>query len=74
MMGKARGKEEEEGVYNEIWGGVEVSPLSNFKYSRWRPRLLPRRKFLLFRFFLPQISHVLANMHVLGSTDGVDRV
>ena len=28
------------GVYNEIWGGVEVSPLSNFKYSRWRPRWL----------------------------------
>ena len=36
------------GVYNEIRGGVEVSPLSNFKYSRWRPRWLPRRKFLLF--------------------------
>ena len=39
------------GVYNEIWGGVEVSPLSNFKYSRWRPRWFPRRKFLLFRCF-----------------------
>ena len=39
------------GVYNEICGGVEVSPLSNFKYSRWRPRWLPRRKFLLFRCF-----------------------
>ena len=39
------------GVYNEIWGGVEVSPLSNFKYSRWRPRWLPRREFLLFRCF-----------------------
>ena len=38
-------------VYNEIWGGVEVSPLSNFKYSRWRPRWLPRRKFLLCRCF-----------------------
>ena len=39
------------GVYNEIWGGVEVSPLSNFKYSIWRPRWFPRRKFLLFRCF-----------------------
>ena len=39
------------GVYNEIWGGVEVSPLSNFNYSRWRPRWLPRRIFLLFRCF-----------------------
>ena len=39
------------GVYNEIWGGVDVSPLSNFKYSRWRPRCLPRRKFLIFRCF-----------------------
>ena len=39
------------GVYNEIWGGVEVSPLSNFKYSRWRPRWLPRRIFLLFWCF-----------------------
>ena len=38
------------GVYNEIWGGVDVSLLSNFKYSRWRPRWLPRRKFL-FRCF-----------------------
>ena len=28
-----------------------MSPLSNFKYSRWRPRWLPRRKFLLFRRF-----------------------
>ena len=38
-------------IYNEIWGGVEVSPLSNFKYSRWRPIWFPRRKFLLFRCF-----------------------
>ena len=28
-----------------------MSPLSNFKYSRWRPIWLPRRKFLLFGFF-----------------------
>ena len=28
-----------------------MSPLSNFKYSRWRPRWLPRRIFLLFRCF-----------------------
>ena len=39
------------GLYNEIWGGVEVSPLSNLKYSRWRPRWLPHRKFLLFWCF-----------------------
>ena len=23
------------GVCNDIWGGVELSPLINFKYSRW---------------------------------------
>ena len=27
-------------VYNDIWGGVDLSPLSNFIYSRWRPRWL----------------------------------
>ena len=28
------------GVYNDIWRGVDLSPLSNFKYSRWRSRWL----------------------------------
>ena len=28
------------GVYIENYGGVVLSPLSNFKYSRWRPKWL----------------------------------
>ena len=27
-------------VYNDIWGGVDVLPLSTFEYSRGRPRWL----------------------------------
>ena len=55
------------GVYNEIWGGVEVSPLSNFNYSRWRPRWLsPKRKFLTFHYFsvLCQISMVFWSVYI----------
>ena len=28
-------------VYNDIWGGVDLSPSSNFKHSIWRPRWFP---------------------------------
>ena len=55
------------GVYNEIWGDVEVSPLSNFNYSRWRPRWLsPKRKFLTFHYFsvLCQISMVFWSVYI----------